>query len=74
MASCNSNTKSSSVTTMQLQEPFSISFQASRRDQEDRITFSCKKRVSWMPGTVDNEPLQKKTFEKEFFFSQDIWG
>ncbi|KAL2611054.1 hypothetical protein R1flu_022746 [Riccia fluitans] len=32
------------------------------------------KRVSWVPGTVDNESLKKKLFAKEFYFSQDIWG
>ncbi|BBN16050.1 protein MpPP1I6 [Marchantia polymorpha subsp. ruderalis] len=32
------------------------------------------KKVSWVPGTVDNEGLPKKSFEKEFYFSQDIWG
>ncbi|BBN17877.1 hypothetical protein MPTK1_7g17640 [Marchantia polymorpha subsp. ruderalis] len=50
-----------------------------QRDEMLQLRFPARgakkqKTVSWKAGTVDNELMPKKCFEKEFFFSQDIWG
>lgn len=61
---------------IQLQESFSP--KTPRREEVDFVSLRwakrVKKQVSWVPGTVDNELEEKKSFDKEFYFSQDIWG
>ncbi|KAG6552073.1 hypothetical protein Mapa_006381 [Marchantia paleacea] len=65
-----------SKSMVQLQDPRNAYVQTKAPDEVVCVTLAPrpKKRVTWQPSVVDNELLQKKTYEKEFFFNQDIWG